>query len=775
MKPRIIYLALVVVLLFPDAPAQWIQTNGSFGEMVTSFAVVPAAGGAAGNNIFAATRGSGVFLSTDDGTNWTAVNNGFGTLSVYALAAIPDSGGTGNTNLFAGTRYGCVYLSTDNGSNWRLAQGGMANIGGSKDISYISTLAVSPASGNRGGRNLFAGTYERGLYLTTNNGTSWTAVNTGLTILNITALGVVPAGANTDSTILFAGSASKVFRSTNDGASWAVTPEFTNQGVEAFAVSPADGETGAANLFAGSRAGVFLSTNNGTSWKSVSAGLPQYSVCSMSTSGANLFAGTYSSGVYLSTDRGETWWPANHGLGTASIYALAVSGEYLFAGTIDGGIWRRSVADMIAEISPPSGVPVWVRSSGLDSPGMSILSLAVSGPNLIAGTNTGGIFVSTNKGATWPPSSATQGDILCMAVSGSYVFAGTPSGTGILRSSDYGANWIYLEPGSPSITALCVQGTDLFAGSTGVYRSADSGMTFAPVNNGVLNPHVQSFAATDGSLFAGMLYGLDWSGLAYNGGVCVSTDRGATWSARNTGLTDTDVRVLAAFDTTLLAATYKSLFRSTNHGATWSESRAGLINPKWSTLSVHAFAASGEKIFAGVSGGGVFASVDDGTSWVPINYGLANKDVYSLAVCDSFLIAGTVWGGLWRLPLWDLVLSVDEPPREVPQCPGLDQNYPNPFNPSTAIGYTIAGTGHEALGTRWVKLAVYDLLGREVAVLVNEKKASGHYEVRFDGAGLSSGVYFCRLEVRPLDSAVGRDSKSGAGDFIQTRKLLLLK
>jgi len=120
----------------------------------------------------------------------------------------------------------------------------------------------------------------------------------------------------------------------------------------------------------------------------------------------------------------------------------------------------------------------------------------------------------------------------------------------------------------------------------------------------------------------------------------------------------------------------------------------------------------------------------------------------------------------------------------------LSQNYPNPFNPVTTIGYTIAGTGHEALGTSRVKLSVYDMLGREVAVLVNEKKDPGIYNVRFDGSGLASGVYIFRIQVRPLDfppsgfrserdsksgTAIGRDSKSGAGDFLATQRLLLLR
>jgi sialate O-acetylesterase len=104
----------------------------------------------------------------------------------------------------------------------------------------------------------------------------------------------------------------------------------------------------------------------------------------------------------------------------------------------------------------------------------------------------------------------------------------------------------------------------------------------------------------------------------------------------------------------------------------------------------------------------------------------------------------------------------------LPATFALEQNYPNPFNPATAVKYQlpVAST---------VKLVVYDVLGREVKVLVNEKKAAGRYEVQFDGSGIASGVYFCRMQVRPSDSVLGRDSRGGAGEYVQTRKLLLMK
>jgi len=83
----------------------------------------------------------------------------------------------------------------------------------------------------------------------------------------------------------------------------------------------------------------------------------------------------------------------------------------------------------------------------------------------------------------------------------------------------------------------------------------------------------------------------------------------------------------------------------------------------------------------------------------------------------------------------------------------LEQNYPNPFNPATRISYQIPRIRH-------VKLVVYDLLGRVVSVLVDERRAAGSHEVTFDGSYLASGVYFYQLR---------------SGDFVQTRKFCLIR
>ena len=87
-----------------------------------------------------------------------------------------------------------------------------------------------------------------------------------------------------------------------------------------------------------------------------------------------------------------------------------------------------------------------------------------------------------------------------------------------------------------------------------------------------------------------------------------------------------------------------------------------------------------------------------------------------------------------------LTTATSVPPSEgVPVRFGLAQNYPNPFNPSTTISYTLERTEH-------IRISVYDLLGREVAVLVNGVQSVGPHEVAFQSSGLTSGTYFYRLQ-----------------------------
>ncbi len=134
------------------------------------------------------------------------------------------------------------------------------------------------------------------------------------------------------------------------------------------------------------------------------------------------------------------------------------------------------------------------------------------------------------------------------------------------------------------------------------------------------------------------------------------------------------------------------------------------------------------------------------SSWTP-------SDAWRWACTDS---AGNYYAYLgynFTLARRLIVTGVASQSGNVPAVYSLSQNYPNPFNPSTTIRYGLPNRSR-------VSLTVYNTLGQQVALLPNGEQEAGYHDVQFDGNGLSSGVYFCRLR---------------AGDFIQTRRILLLR
>jgi hypothetical protein len=94
--------------------------------------------------------------------------------------------------------------------------------------------------------------------------------------------------------------------------------------------------------------------------------------------------------------------------------------------------------------------------------------------------------------------------------------------------------------------------------------------------------------------------------------------------------------------------------------------------------------------------------------------------------------------GTFKARISDILVSINNN-TELPLKYNLSQNYPNPFNPVTQINYSVVNTG-------FVKITVYDMLGREISVLVNEFKAPGNYSINFDASSFSSGMYIYKME-----------------------------
>jgi uncharacterized delta-60 repeat protein len=123
--------------------------------------------------------------------------------------------------------------------------------------------------------------------------------------------------------------------------------------------------------------------------------------------------------------------------------------------------------------------------------------------------------------------------------------------------------------------------------------------------------------------------------------------------------------------------------------------------------------------------------------------------------------AGVTAIGIFAFADPDSITSVDSENNTTVDNFNLEQNYPNPFNPTTKIKYAISSfIASETKQSQFVSLKVYDVLGNEVATLVNEEKPAGSYEVEFNASRLASGMYLYRLQ---------------AGSFVQTKKMILLR
>jgi photosystem II stability/assembly factor-like uncharacterized protein len=191
------------------------------------------------------------------------------------------------------------------------------------------------------------------------------------------------------------------------------------------------------------------------------------------------------------------------------------------------------------------------------------------------------------------------------------------------------------------------------------------------------------------------------------------------------------------------------LLRTTDLGKTWNKSTVDITEGKgvYFVDSLNGFICG--------SNGDILSSSDAGNSWT--------KQSTHMRTTLSKLYFQNIQTG-WVIGPNGLIMKTDNGGgsnisginnklNKLPNNFSLSQNYPNPFNPGTIINYSISSRSQ-------VLIRVYNILGKSVLTLVNEKKEPGNYNIYFDGSGLSSGIYFYRIQ---------------AGDFSETRKMILLK
>lgn len=354
--------------------------------------------------------------------------------------------------------------------------------------------------------------------------------------------------------------------------------------------------------------------------------------------------------------------------------------------------------------------------------------------------------------------------------------AGWIAGSSVLFKTSYGGTgWTNLStrPSGVLYGVSALDGQRCWAiGSTTVFKTTDGGATWQSslltVGGGgrlyaisMLSPTGGWLAGAAGTLYRTTNGGTNWvlvptgtprvlHGIAFrdaahgwavgDGGTVASTaDSGASWSVAT--FTDTLAFNAVAFADSMvgcMVGRYGRVYRTTNGGALWVLQAI----PTRSHLNAIAFHGRDSGWIAG-DNGTVLRTIDRGKNWTAMISGTMTS-LRSVAAPDgpSQWIAGS--GGTVLRTRTIATSAVDERATTIPGAMALERNFPNPFNPSTTIAYVIPA---DRAGDGMVDLRVYDLLGREVAVLIHQRETAGAHTVVFNGAGLASGVYLYRLTV----------------------------
>lgn len=401
--------------------------------------------------------------------------------------------------------------------------------------------------------------------------------------------------------------------------------------------------------------------------------------------------------------------------------------------------------------------PIW-RSIG---PGTNdILGMTFGDTNadiIYAASRDSGVIKTTNGGLEWNQKNngITQNFIRSIdshPKNGNIILAGTYYG-GLFRSTNGGDSWEAIKSIEDS-TILCVafdqnHGDTVYIGtySLGPYRSVDAGITWQRLTQDTL----MALEVIIDPVEQNILYFIS----PIISKVFKSTDFGNSWELFYSGSPHIlSLAINPLNNNTMFMGTNPadSLYKSYDGGKSWNRF---LINGEgYIVTDIVIDPNDTNNIYISTPGWGVFRSTNSGEAWSSLNEGLSALQVIQLKLhpaITSSMYASTNGAAIFKIE--DLLSGLIELGLSHPIAYLLLQNYPNPFNPSTTINYQIPELS-------FVTIKVYDVLGNEVATLVNEEKSAGSYEIEFDGNELTSGIYFYRIQ---------------AGNFVETKKMILLK
>jgi photosystem II stability/assembly factor-like uncharacterized protein len=625
-------------------------------------------------------------------------------------------------NLFVGTFDNGIYRSTDNAESWEKVN--------SLDI-IAYTLAVNSKD------HIFCGT-DQGIFRSVSNGEFWE--NSGLDSLDVLTIAI------NEQDEIFAGTHSNgIFRSTDNGNTWIQA----NNGLKEFHIEclAINSES---DIFAGSYLGaVFYSSDNGLNWTDVKISVSSAIVYSLYVnSDDEIFAGTFRDGIYRSSDKGNTW--TYSGLSTLSVYTITMnSNGDIFAGTVDEILkstddcenWinicktyarvfalKIDTSDVLFAGTFGNGIyrstdkgESWrKKTSGLENSDVNSIDMNSRG-HLFVGTSDG-LFYTTNDGNNWldPSNGLLQNNCYVAINSEDVIFAG--GGAGLYRSTDNGNSWTDISLNNIRFWEIAISPSNaIFAtnnnnDNTIIYRSTDNGNNWLTSQNFNIY-RVNSF----------LFHPKENIYIGTSDGVYVSY-YGEFWER---------IALKGEYITSLAINSDDDIFASSYYIY-----RRGKNEPSFTKVGEFVFDAnylvinSCNHIYAGTRWG-VFRSTDNGETWTEINSGLTNLSVKTMDIdSNGYIYAGT-GAGIFRSV--EPTVTVEQIESEIPTSFTLSRNYPNPFNRSTTIEFSIPYPA-------FVNIKIYNVMGLEIAALVSEYLTAGKYSKIWYPGTLPGGTYFYRIQ-----------------------------